>query len=239
MKPRATWGAAGLIVGLALALSLPTIAQETDQPPSASAEWTVRTSGTAIVRSAPDEALVTLGVRTDAATAEQAMDRNAEAMADVLAALLDAGLAEGDLATSSISLYPRWNASGTAVDGFTAENQVTATVRDMDRVGAVIDRAVAAGANLTGGITFRVSDQNEAADRALAEAVADARRKAEALAAAGGAGLGTVIAIDETSSSVSPPVLYDEGAVAADAVTPVLPPTLESSVTVSVTWELV
>ncbi len=238
MKPNAKWAVAGLILGLAVALTLPTIAQESPPPDTGSADRTVSTTGVAIVRSAPDEALLTLGVRTDAATAEEAMNANAEQMADVIAALLDAGLAEDDLATASITMYPTWDETGTAVNGFTAENQVTATIRNLDRVGAIIDRGVAAGANLSSGITFRVSNQNDATDRALAEAVADARRKAELLSAAAGAELGAVVSVAEVSMGISPPVFYGE--VAADsAVTPVLPPTLESQVSVSVVWALV
>lgn len=239
MKPNAKWGVAGLILGIAVAITLPTVAQEPPPSETQAFDRTVSTSGVAIVRSSPDEALVTLGVRTDAPTAEEAMQTSAERMSDVVGALLDAGLDEDDLATASINLYPRWDNTGTTVDGFTAENQLTATVRDLDRVGAIIDRAVAAGANLTSGITFRISNDNGAADRALTEAVDDARRKAELLAAAGGAELGAVVSITEISSASPPPVIYAEAAIAADAVTPVLPPTLESQVIVSVVWALV
>ncbi len=239
MKPNVKWTVVGLVAGLAIAIALPTIAQESPSPGTDPPDRTVSTNGTAIVRSAPDEALLTLGVRTDADTAEQAMNANAQQMSEVIAALLDAGLDRDDLATASISLYPRWNDTGSSVDGFTAENQVTATIRDLDRVGAIIDRGVAAGANLTSGITFQVSDQNAAAEQALAEAVADARRKAEILAAAGGAELGTVVTITEVSSSVPPPIFYGEERLAADAATPVLPPTLESAVSVNVVWALV
>ncbi len=239
MKPNAKWGIAGLIMGLALAVTLPTIAQESPPPESQPADRTVSTSGVAIVRSAPDEALVTLGVRSDASTAQEAMQGNAERMGDVIGALLDAGLDDADLATASINLYPRWDDTGTKVVGFTAENQVTATVDDLDRVGTIIDRGVGAGANLASGITFRVSSGNDAADRALAEAVADARRKAELLATAADAELGAVVSITEVSSASQPPILYADAAASAGAVTPVLPPTLESQVSVSVVWSLV
>ncbi len=237
MKPNAKWGAAGLILGLAIALTLPTIAQESPSPETGSSDRTVATNGAAIIRSAPDEALVYLGVTTEASTAEQAMDQNAAKMNDVIDALLAAGLDRADLATSSINLYPRWDDSGQHVNGFTADNQVTATVRDMGRVGTIVDRAVSAGANLVNGITFQLSEGSEATDQALTEAVADAKRKAEALAAAGGAELGVVVSITEQSSSISPPVVYARDAMATSA-TPVLPPTLESGVSVSVVWSL-
>jgi uncharacterized protein len=183
---------------------------------------------------------VTLGVQTEAETAQEAMQANAERMADLTRTLLDSGLSEDDLATATISLYPRWDMNGTSIVGFTAENQVTVTIRNLDRVGAIIDGGVRAGANLTSGIEFRVSDSNAAAERALEEAVADARRKAEVLAAAGGAGLGAVVSIVEAGSSFTPPVVYAEEARAgADMATSVFPPTLETQVSVTVVWTLV
>lgn len=238
MKPSTKWGVTGLVLGLAVAVMLPSIAQESPTPQTGSPDRSVSTQGMAIVRSAPDEALVTLGVQTEAATAQEAMRANAERMGEVTRELLDSGLDEGDLATASVNLYPRWDGSGSSIVGFTAENQITVTVTNLDRVGPIIDAGVGAGANLTSGITFRVSNGNEAADRALQEAVADARRKAEVLAAAGGADLGAVISITEMGSNVSPPVIYEERAVAVDASTQVFPPTLESQVTVSVVWSL-
>lgn len=239
MDGRTKWGIAGVVLGLAAALTLPSIAQ-TDPPAQepSDRERTVTVGGSATVRSAPDEAVVVLGVRTDADTAEAAMAENAERMGAVIRALLDQGLREEDLATSYLSLYPRYSDSGMSVVGYTAENQVTVTVGDLDRVGRLIDRAVEAGANLTSGITFRLSGENEAADRALAEAVADARGKAELLAAAAGASLGEVISIAEAGSPIPPPVYYDYAVAEAAAAPPVLPPELETQVSVTVVWAL-
>jgi len=239
MKPNLKWGVSGVVLGLVVALTLPTIAQEDPAEP-ATQDRTVSTTGVAIVRSAPDEALVTLGVHAEADTAEAAMDANAALMSDVILALVGAGLREDQLATATLNLWPRWGDTGQEVVGFTAENQVTVTVHDLDGVGEILDTAVDAGANLTSGITFRVSETNTAADQALTEAVGDARRKAELLAIAGGVELGEVVTMIELSSGgTSPPVVYAEAAVADGASTQVFPPTLESQVSVSVTWSLV
>ena len=113
------------------------------------------------------------------------------------------------------------------------------TVHDLDKVGQVIDDAVAAGANLASGITFQLSDQNQGMDKALAAAVADAKSKAAALASAGDAQLGEVVSIDETTGSSTPPVFFGRAmSAAASAPTPVQPPTLETQVSVTVMWEL-
>ena len=241
MDGRTKWGITGLVLGLAAALTLPTFAQtESPSPEPSDARRTVTVSGSATVRSSPDEAVVTLGVRSEAATAEEAMAENADRMNAVIRALLDQGLREDDLATSYLSLYPRYADSGLTVVGYTAENQVSVTVGDLDRIGRLIDRAVQAGANLTSGISFRLSGENEAADRALADAVADARTKAELLAGAGGAGLGEVISIAEAGTPTPPPVYYDYAvAEAAGGAPPVLPPELETQVSVTVVWALV
>lgn len=240
MTGKLKWGAAGLILGLAAALTIPSFAQTTSPPPvptGASPDRTVTVTGTATIKSAPDEAVVTLGVQTQAPTAEAAMQQNANQMSDVMAALLDDGLRQDDIATAWVNLYPNYSDSGLTIVGYTAENQVNATIRDMGKIGRIIDDGVAAGANVTSGISFQVSDGSKGLDDALRAAVADARQKAGVLAAAGGADLGQVVSITEVSAPSYPPI-YRDIAAQAGASTPVSPPTLETEVTVSVVWAL-
>jgi uncharacterized protein YggE len=236
MRRNVTWAFVGLALGVTIALTLPSIAQTPSPAPEGR---TVAVTGTATIRSDPDQATVTLGVQTTAQTAEAAMRDNANEMTDVIAAIRHQGVAADDIATAWINLYPRYDDSGTAVTGYTAENQVNVTVRDMDAIGAVIDAAVQAGANLSSGISFGLSDTNRGLDDALQEAVADARSKAEVLAEAGGAQLGAVVQITEGSSPT--PVYFRDYAVAAAEAspTPVETPTIETQVVVSVTWQLI
>jgi uncharacterized protein YggE len=226
-------GVAALVLGLALGLSLPITAQ---QPDETSDRRTVTVSGTATIRSAPDEAVVSLGVRTEAETAKGAMQQNAERMTAVIGAIVDSGISREDIATAYLSLYPNYSENGTTVSGYVAENQIAVTVRDIPAVGDLIDLAVDAGADTLGGITFQLSDENEGRDDALRAAVEDARSKAEVLADATGATLGQVVSVSEASSGFPPPV-YEERA-AADLATPIVPPELETQVTVSVEWAL-
>jgi len=236
--------AAGVVLGAFVALQVPSIAQDggsSDTPtPPATTERSVTVSGTAIIRSAPDEAIVGLGVQTQANTAQGALSQNAEKMVSVLQAVEAQGVTRADIATSSVSLYPTYGQSGTEITGYQAANQVDVTVRNMDKVGAVIDAAVGAGANFTNGVTFQVSDQNRGVNDALTAAVENARSKAEALAAAGGARLGQVLSIEETSApNPGPPILFERDVAAAQAApTPVRPPTLETQVSVTVVWSL-
>lgn len=235
MKGRIRWAAAGLVLGLAAALTLPSFAQPSPTPGNGSTDRTVTVTGSATIRSAPDEAVVTLGVRTQATSAQRAMEENASKMTEVMKALLDLGIRQDDIATAGINLYPSYDENGQAVDSYTAENQVSVTVRDLNAIGRTIDEAVAAGANLASGIAFQLSDESHGVEDALRAAVANARSKGEVLAEAGDGSLGQVLHISETSLTPGP--VFDRVEAFAGE-TPVSPPTLETVVSVTVTWAL-
>lgn len=238
MTTRFRWAAAGTIFGLAAALSLPSLAQQPSPPVDPTNRRTVSVNGMAIITSTPDEAVISVGVQTEAPSARQALSDNAAKMTKVIDALISARVDRDDIATSSVGLNPSYGVDGLQVTGYTAVNQVTATVRDLSTVGSVIDEAVAAGANLASGVTFQLSDQNQGLDQALAAAVADARSKADALAAASGARLGQVVSVTEVSSGGPPPTLY-AGREDASVATPIVPGDVETHVSVNVIWELV
>ena len=230
---------AGLVLGAIVALQLASSAQVGPSSGTPS-QRSVTVTGTATIKASPDEAVVSLGVQTQANTAQGALSDNAAKMTKVLAALADQGIAKGDIATSYVSLYPTYGPNGQEVTGYQAQNQIDVTIRDLSKVGPVIDAAVGAGANLSNGITFQLSDQNQGMNQALADAVKNARDKAEALATAGNASLGDVITIQEGVPPVYPPVPYDRAIASAGASTPtpIEPPTIQTQVTVTVTWAL-
>ncbi len=240
MKAKVSWGAAGLMLGLIVALTLPSLAQSSSPSsgPGGSSR-TITVTGSASIQSAPDEAVVTLGVQTQAPTEQGALQQNASRMSDVMKAILGDGVKSADIATAWVNLYPNYDSGGTAIVSYAAQNQVNVTVRDLSQVGSIIDDAVGAGANLSSGIQFQLSDQNQGVERALAEAVANARAKAEALASAGDASLGSVVTITEGTTPQYPPIPFAADAGRAEASTPISPPTLETQVTVTVVWSLV
>ncbi|HTG46537.1 MAG TPA: SIMPL domain-containing protein [Actinomycetota bacterium] len=231
----------GVLLGAVVALQVPSLAQSSGTPGTTGTtdQRTVTVSGTATISAKPDQADVSLGVHTQAGSAQDAMDQNAAKMNAVLAALKKLGIGDADLATTNVSLDPVWSSNGNSIVGYQADNEIDVTVHDMGRVGTVIDTAVGAGANLAGGITFSLSDQNQGVNEALAKAVQDARGKADAMAAAADAQVGQVVKMEQTSNPGPQP--YAErvafGA-AATAPTPVNPPTIQTDVTVSVTWAL-
>lgn len=197
------------------------------------ADKLVTVTGEATVSIAPDMAVIRIGVTTQGKTAREASEANGNQMTAVLAAIKDAGIATKDVQTSRLSLQPQYDPNkGTArLLGFQVTNQVTVKIRDTDKLPAVLDRAISAGANEMSGIEFVVSEQSRLLDEARTEAVADARRKAELYAKAAGAKVGAVIVISEEGSAPPPRVMQALRAGAA----PVAPgeQTLRAVVTVS------
>jgi uncharacterized protein len=228
----------GIVIGGVVALQIPSAAQDNGSNPGSDTR-TVTASGTAHIRANPDEAVVTLGVRTSADSAQTAMDQNSQAMAEVLDALRALGLGDKDLATQSIDLSPRWDNRGQTVIGYEASNSVEVTIHDLNMVGKVIDTGVSSGANIAGGIRFRVSDENQGLEDALASAVSDAKAKADAMAGAADATVDQVLTITQGSGQGEP--IYAQrvvGYAAADLSVPIEAPTIDTQVDVTVTWEL-
>jgi uncharacterized protein YggE len=192
---------------------------------------TVTVSGVGSVSAVPDEAVVSVGVESTAATAQAALTANARDMREVIAAVRAAG--GTDVTTQTVSLSPRTTPEGKP-DGFVATNVVTATTA-LGNAGKLIDAAVTAGANTVFGPTLSSSDAEKLYREALAKAVGDAKERAEVLATAAGRQVGRVTAMSEGGGDAVPLM---EKAAAADAGVPVVSGPQETTATVSVTYEL-
>jgi uncharacterized protein YggE len=207
-------------------------------PPVANRGITV--SGTGKVTTVPDEAQISVGVETRAATAKEALDQNAAQTQRLIDALKRAGADEKEIQTQQVSLYPNVLEGGT-VSGYVATNSVSAK-EDVDEVGDLIEAASAAGANQISGPMLSRSDSEELYREALKKAVDDARRNARALADAAGVKLGGVVRIVEGGAGEPIPYALSERAVAADAAgaakAPIEPGQQEIQASVSVTFDL-
>jgi uncharacterized protein YggE len=173
------------------------------QQPQSERQANIVVGGEGSISAAPDYAEITAGVTTKAKTAKEAADANSKLMAAVMAALLDVGIAKKDIQTSQFSVQPIYTTQGNTepkLTGFSASNQVTVTVRQIDKVSEIVDRMVSAGATNIGNLAFLHSDMSKLLDQARESAVADARRKAELYARASGVTLGRVVWINEGST---------------------------------------
>jgi len=195
---------------------------------------TVTTLGHGVITIAPDQATVTAGVHTQAASASAALAENARLMNTVVAALKAAGGQE--LQTQQVSLYPQTDPQG-QVNAYVADNSVSAKTKIAD-AGALIDAAVGAGANTVSGPSLSVSDSDARYRDALGLAVADARLKAEALAKAGGFGVGPVSVVTEQGANTPTPVFQAVGAAAKTDSTPIEPGTQDVTADVVVTFAI-
>jgi len=236
---------AGALSALMLSASAPAFADEAKRPEPG--VISVTSEGVATV--APDMAVISLTVLREAETAREALDANNEAMSKVLAAMKAEGIAERDLQTGSFSVQPRWfyptNKDGQneepRITGYTVNNTLTVRIRDLSRLGAILDTSVTLGVNQGGDVMFTNDDQDTVRDAARLDAVARAKAKAEAMTGALGVRLDRITQISENSYSAPPmPMVRAEMAMAApkaDSV-PMASGENEYRVTVSVTWEL-
>ena len=238
------------LVVAALALVVPTvIARPAETSPSSRALTAapadglggITVVGQARVVVVPDLATISVGTEFQARTAAEALSTVNERMEAIIDAVRKAGIDERDLATQWVNVSPVYDYSddgkAPTLVGYQASQTLSVKVRKIDQAGSVIDTAVSAGATNVGGISFSVADPTAATDQARTAAVADAKRRAEALAKAAGVGIGDAVAIMETLSSPPVPIMR-ELAPAVDTATQILPGTTEIEVQVTITYEI-
>jgi uncharacterized protein YggE len=162
---------------------------------------------------APDMAVLNLSVAREAATAREALTANSAAMEKVLAALEGLGIAKRDIQTSNFDIQPRYtypSRQGNGANeppklvGYTVRNALAVRIRDISRVGEVLDKSVTLGVNEGGNIFFTNDDPSAALTAARKQAVQDAMAKAKTLADAAGVKIGRVLEISENSYNARP-----------------------------------
>jgi uncharacterized protein YggE len=240
--PRRLWtaGAALAVVAALAVFGLRGGTAAADTATGASTQQTLAVSGSGSATITPDEANVTLGVTAQASTAQQALADDSSTMKSVVAAIEGQGVAETDLRTTGLNLSPTYTPGGPdrapQVSGFQASNNVDVTLHDTSKVGAVIDAALAAGANQVGGVSFTASQPQTAYNQAYAAAMANAQSAAAAVAKAAGLTLGSIHSISASQGGCC--VMQFASAGVASAAAPA-PPVFGGQETVSVTLQVV
>ena len=205
----------------------------------------ISVTGEGEVKTRPDMATISTGVVTEGATAKDALAKNNGAMNAVIAALKSAGVAEDDIQTSDFSVSPKYppyqpnQTTAPRIVGYTVSNQVTARVKNLDKLGGILDALVQAGSNQINGIQFGLNDPKATINEARKKAVADAKARAELYAEAAGISVGKVIQISESSAVVPMPMMVKREmmAQAADSV-PVAVGQQTVTANVSITFEI-
>lgn len=190
----------------------------------------------------PDIATLSGGVVTQAADANGALRANAEQMTRVMAAIKAAGIAERDVQTAGISIYPQYRYAENqppAITGYQASNTVNVKVRDVSRLGKVLDALVASGANQINGPSFEIDDPEAAYDEARRNALKKAQARAEMYAATLGLRVRRIVSINEGGGYNPPgPMPMMKMAAMETADTPVSPGETSLSASLSVVFEL-
>ena len=201
---------------------------------------TLQVNGMGTVTAAPDQAVMLLGVRTQAASATGAAADNAAIMSRVIDALVAAGINKDSIRTISYSLTPIFESkpdqtTPPRILGYLAMNTIQVTVTDFSILGKALDEAIMAGSNEVQGLTFTFSSSKLATlqEQAMKLAIQDADTKAKAIASSLGV---RIIGPISVSPSYAFQPIYEKMSTAVQE-TPIQPGTLQLSVTVQVAYE--
>lgn len=204
----------------------------------------ISAQGTGKVTGTPDRLTVVLGVQTEAPEAQVALRSNSQRATALIDTLKSNGVADEDIRTSELSVNPTWDPGGGRINGYQVTNQVTATLHDISRAGAVIDAAASATGDAirVQQVRFSVSDASDLRAEARSRAVQQAQEQARQMADAAGVKLGKVRSIVEvppqSPGAPSPYMMRNPGDMAlADAV-PIEAGSQELAVNVSVTYDI-
>jgi uncharacterized protein YggE len=206
----------------------------------------LQVAGEGKVTAVPDIALLRLGVEAEAEMVTEAQRQAAEAMDKVVKVLKGEDVSEKDIQTQWFSVYPvrRWfdREDREETIGYRVTNIVVVKIREVDKVGTIVDTVAEAGGDLTRieTISFAVDDPAVCYEEAREKAMEDAMVKAEQMANVADVKLGKPIYISEGTAYV-PPIrdLYKEGAAApVPPPTPISPGELEFQVTVLMVYEI-
>jgi uncharacterized protein YggE len=190
----------------------------------------------------PDRAWVNITAESRAASPRDAQRRNVDAMMPVQEKLRAAGVPAEAIRTVAYDLQQEWDLVNNrrVPRGYVARNTVEVRIDAIDRVGDILEIAVASGATAVGGIRFDLKDRARLEREALRLAVADARAKAEAAAAGAGQSIARIVSIAEQGTPSRPPMPYlrEAGVLQADAAPPISAGQIELRSQVTLTAEL-
>lgn len=211
--------------------------QTARQPP----QITIAANGSVDVT--PDRARLSLGVETEAKTAQEASQLNAAAQTRIVAAIRASGIPQSSIRTGGFNVAPKqeyipetrtWR-----VDGYRVSNIVTVVIEPVAKTGEVIDAALGAGANRVAGLNFEIKDPTSAREQAMRQAVERARREAEIVATAAGGQIVALIEINVNSYESAPPrPMMEMARMSSDAEsTPISEGTQSVVVNVTTRWQ--
>jgi uncharacterized protein YggE len=221
-------------LGLALTILLAAPAQAADPR-------TISMTGHGEIRGIPDTAQATTGVTTNAATAAQALAANSVRMKAVFSVLEKLSVPQKNIQTTNFFISPQYsngdNNAPRRLTGYQVNNDVSVRLDDIAKLGSTLDALVTAGANQMNGISFSIREPAPLLEKARAQAITDARARAETYAKAAGVSLGSILSISE-SGNEAPRPMYRMAMAAQAGPPPVAAGEQSVTADVSVVWEI-
>ncbi len=214
---------------------------------------TITVSATGEASALPDLAIISFSVVTEAVTVGEAMEENSSKMNQIIAFAKEQGVEEKDLKTISFNIYPRyeWRREGVywpypegerALVGYEVSQTLEVKIRDIAKIGAIVQGATAKGANQAGDLRFTIDDEEALKNKAREEAIVDAKSKAQELASQLGVKLIKITNFSENGYSLVPRYdSYAESAVGmggGETAPEIATGENEITVSVSITWEI-
>lgn len=197
-----------------LTLSIPPLGAQMPEPmPPHDPVPSILVNGTGEVRTAPDEAVVQLGVVAQEPTAREAQNEASRIAGAILSAIAELGVERDAIQTSQLYLTPVYEQGGPRqqvpteprIIAYRASNTVSIRLADLEKIGPVIDAGIDAGSNQVEGVSFQLRNDRDARQEAMRRAVAEARGKAQAIAEALEVGLGPILDAQEGGYSIDRP----------------------------------
>ncbi|MDR3575655.1 MAG: SIMPL domain-containing protein [Anaerolineaceae bacterium] len=245
MKTNYLWIAAGLLMALVLgactAAAPLSLATATPAPANAASTRQISVTGTGKVFITPDIAYVNIGVHNQADTVSDALAQNNDQAQGVSTALKSLGVDPKDIQTSSFNVYPQQQLGPNGdvqKTVYVVDNTVYVTVRDLSKLGQLLDAVTKAGANSINGIQFDAQNKAQALSQARTMAIQDARSQADELVKAAGVTLGPIDTISLSSGNSPQPMFAAPAAMQASNAVPVSAGQLEITIDASITYEI-
>jgi uncharacterized protein len=194
-----------LAILLSIALAAGVLSGCAAVAPSAStatgSQRSITVLGRGTVSAAPDLAQANVGVETLAATVADASQQNNAKMTAIIAQLKELGIADKDIQTSNFSINTERSGPAESAVQYRVSNMVEIKIRDLNKVGQVLDSVVQAGANQVWGVSFTIEDQSKLEAEARGKAVENAQQRAAALAKLAQVQLGSVLEVSESGAT--------------------------------------
>ncbi|HTX93122.1 MAG TPA: SIMPL domain-containing protein [Anaerolineales bacterium] len=237
MKTKILFLTAALVLGTLLAACGPSAITVQPQPP----QRTITVTGTGMVTLTPDIAYISIGVHTQNASAKDAVNENNTQAQAVVATIKGFGVADKDIQTTNFSISPQSQYDNTGKQTgilYVVDNTVYVTVRDLSKLGDLLDATVSSGANNIGSIQFDVADKTAALSQARLAAVADAKKQADELTTATNVTLGDVQSISYYDSTPPVAVQFAKADSLAATSVPISAGSMQISTTVTIVYGL-